>query len=132
MSSERSPLRALGAALLNATLLLAAIVLALALALVWQVRGIAQDLRGSVAVVQPQIDDARAQAQSALQALQQAPQTRDTTAAQDSLRAALTRLEQVSPTTSDEQVEGIMRQFALAIFAFVARMMLDERSAPGG
>lgn len=127
MSSDRSPLRALGAALMNATLLLAAIVLALALALVWQVRGLAQDLRGSVAIVQPQIEEARSQTRAALETLERSPQGRDTTVAQDSLRAAIERLEQIDPQASDEQVDGVMRQFALAIFATVARMMLSER-----
>ena len=123
MSSEKSPLRALGAALLNATLMLAALVLLLAVLLVWQVRGLAQDLREGMAAqiatnVQPRIEEAltRLESQPAAPAVQDA---------QASLRAVLDELGRVDPA-DPVATEGVMRQLVIAVFASVVQRMLDD------
>lgn len=127
MSSGSNPLRALGAALLNATLLLAAIVLALGVTLVVQLRGLAADMRGSASLAAAQVSEAREQAAEALATLERAPPTAETGEAREALRAALDRLAQVQPDAPDEQVDGIMRQLVLAIFATAASAILDSR-----
>ena len=87
-------LRKLGVAVLNATLMLAALVLLLAVLLVWQVRGLAQDMRGGLraelASVQPRIEGARETARQALEAVDDArsrpaADTTELTAVRDSL-----------------------------------------------
>ena len=135
-------LRKLGAALLNATLMLAALVLLLAVLLVWQVRGLAQDMRGGLraelATVQPRIEGARETARQALEAVDDA-QSRpaadaaELTAVRYSLRAlieALGRLEAAPGSISEvgqepgDETESLIRQLVLAIFATAARGLL--------
>lgn len=140
-------LRKLGVAVLNATLMLAALVLLLAVLLVWQVRGLAQDMRGGLraelATVQPRIEGARETARQALEAVDDArsrpaADTTELTAVRDSLRAlieALGRLEtdpgfgneaglEIGRETGDE-TESLIRQLVLAIFATAARGLLE-------
>ncbi|MCB1406944.1 MAG: hypothetical protein KDK01_12000 [Rhodobacteraceae bacterium] len=132
-------LRRLGVALLNATLLLAALVLLLAVILVWQVRGLATDmrdgLRSELVTIQPRVEEARHSAQEALSALDAAAQAPGATTspppvavtqAQDRLRALLDDLATLDPGLENaEQTESLLRRLALLIIATAAQGLLD-------
>jgi hypothetical protein len=126
-------------ALLNATLLLAALVLLLAVILVWQVRGLATDmrdgLRSELVTIQPRVEEARHSAQEALSALDAAAQAPGATTspppvavtqAQDRLRALLDDLATLDPGLENaEQTESLLRRLALLIIATAAQGLLD-------
>ena len=138
-SEDPGPLRKLGAALLNATLMLAAIVLVLAVVLVWQVRGLAQDVRGGlrseIAEVQPRIDAARETARQALAAVDDArtapaadreANATELDAVQANLRALIDELGSLQPPAEGgDETESLIRQLVLAIFATAARGLMD-------
>jgi len=140
MPSEQSTLGKLGAALLNATLMLVAIVLLLAVVLVWQVRGLADDmrsgLRSELTMLQPRVDAARSTAVEALGALDTARQAQpdappEVTQAQDSLRALIDDLSALDPAPENaEQAESVLRRLVFAIFATAARGLLSDPPAP--
>lgn len=137
------PLRKLAEALLNASLLLTAIVLALALALVVQVRGLASDLHDGLqtqlATIQPRLEATRETMREALVALDGAgagptpdePPAPELALARDRLRAALDNLSalEVAPgpgvADGDGATDTLMRRLALAIIALAARGVLD-------
>lgn len=131
-SEEPGALRKLGAALLNATLMLVAIILLLAVLLVWQVRGLAQDLTGGlrseIVAIQPQVAQAREAAQQALVAVEEARAESSETApdalsgAQENLRALIDDLGTLSPPVDGmDETESLIRQLVLAIFSAAAR-----------
>ena len=126
MPSEPGPWRKLGAALLNATLMLVALILLLALLLVWQLRGLAQDLRlglrAEIATLAPQIDAARTSAAEALARLQDPEARRELTALID----RLDRFENSPPP----QTDSALRALALAIIATAAGQLLDPDESP--
>jgi hypothetical protein len=72
MPSDRRTWRKLGEALLNATLMLIALIVLLAVVLVMQVRGLTSDLRADLAGMQDRSVEARSQAEEALAALEAA------------------------------------------------------------
>lgn len=121
MSSEPSALRKLGAALLNATLMLVALILLLAVVLVWQVRGVASDLRDGfrteLVALQPQL---QATLQSAREALQDLPETAP---AREDLRALVDQLE--TPPTLPQDTDSLLRRLALAVIALAAQGVLQ-------
>ncbi len=119
MPSERRPLRDLGVALLNATLLLIVAALLLAVILVVQLRGLATDLReglrSELTALQPQLQAARDQARAALDA-NPAPQARA------ELESLLARLETLDPATlQGPETDSLLRQIVLAILTTAAR-----------
>ena len=119
MPSDRRPLRDLGVALLNATLLLIVAALLLAVILVVQLRGLASDLRDGVqsqiTTLQPQLQAARDQARAALDA-NPAPQARA------ELESLLARLETLDPATlPTPETDTLLRQIVLAILTTAAR-----------
>ncbi|MBN8290344.1 hypothetical protein JI664_00035 [Rhodobacter sp. NTK016B] len=122
MPSETGPgpWRKLGAALLNATLMLVALILLLGVLLVWQLRGLTQDLRlglrAEIATLAPQIDAARTSAAEAMARLQDPEAQRDLTALID----RLDRLE----TQPQPQSDSALRALALAIIATAASQIL--------
>lgn len=131
-SDTRRTLRDLGVALLNATLLLIVAALFLAVTLVVQVRGLANDLQTGmqerIATLQPQIEAARTEARAALDALESAaaaapgaiPQAAPP--ALTELRGLVERLETLTPAAP--QTDPLLRQIALAIIATAARGLL--------
>ena len=130
MSSEPSALRKLGAALLNATLMLVALVLLLAVVLVWQVRGIVSDAREGprteLVALQPQMQATR---EAAIAALQDLP---DTAPAREDLRALVDQLE--ARPQLPEVTDSLLRRLALAVIATAAQGVLQglssDESAP--
>ena len=121
MSSEPSALRKLGAALLNATLMLAALVLLLAVVLVWQVRGLASDLREGLrtelVALQPQMQATREAARAALEDLPA------TAPARDDLAALVDQLE--ARPTAPQDTESLLRRIAFAVIAIAAQGVLE-------
>ncbi|MCA2013464.1 hypothetical protein LCM17_18375 [Cereibacter sphaeroides] len=121
MSSEPSALRKLGAALLNATLMLAALVLLLAVVLVWQVRGLASDLREGLrtelVALQPQMQATREAARAALEDLPA------TAPARDDLAALVDQLE--ARPTAPQDSESLLRRIAFAVIAIAAQGVLE-------
>lgn len=121
MSSEPSALRKLGAALLNATLMLAALVLLLAVVLVWQVRGLASDLReglrAELVALQPQMQATREAARAALEDLPA------TAPARDDLAALVDQLE--ARPTAPQDTESLLRRVAFAVIAIAAQGVLE-------
>lgn len=126
-------LRALGLALINATLLLAVLLLVLALLLVVQVRGLAEDVRTGVrvdlAAMHGEVQAARAEARAALEALDDPARA---AAAREDLRALVGRLdalearEAAGPATTPDEADSALRELVLAIVARVARGLLGE------
>lgn len=122
-----SRLRALGLALLNATLMLAALVLLLAVLLVWQLRGFASDMQTSLAGARMQLTEARLNARSALEAL--GDPAREAAARQD-LAGLVERLDALDPPALPEgDSESLLRRLVLAIIATAAQGLMGE--APG-
>ncbi|WP_068299423.1 hypothetical protein [Pararhodobacter sp. CCB-MM2] len=121
MSSEPSALRKLGAALLNATLMLAALVLLLAVVLVWQVRGLASDLREGLrtelVALQPQMQATREAARAALEELPA------TAPAREDLAALVDQLE--ARPTAPQDTESLLRRIAFAVIAIAAQGVLE-------
>lgn len=126
-------LRRLGVALLNASLLLAALVLLLAVVLVWQVRGLATEmregLRSDLVTIQPRIEGARRSAQEAMSALDSARQTPDAppavAQAQERLQTLLDDLAALDPSPENaEQTESVLRRLVLMIIATAAQGLL--------
>ena len=143
-SDTGSALKRLFVALLNATLLLAVIVLALAVTLVVQLRGLAGDarqgLRTELVAMQAQVEATRQRAELALEALAAAPAAPGTIPlaprpemiqAQDSLRALIDDLDRFDPATAPQaEGEGLLRRLVFAIFATVARGLLEGEGRP--
>lgn len=134
MPSDRRPLRDLALALLNATLMLIVAALILAVVLVVQLRGLAQDVQTAtqqrIDTLQPQIEAARTEARATLEALNAAraasPGAISTVPppALTELRALIERLEALTPTAGAESDASLMRQLALTIIATAARQIL--------
>ena len=125
-SDITTALKRLGIALLNATLLLAALVLFLAVMLVWQLRGFADDMRGGLraelVALQPQVEAARTSAREALAALDSAdgrPQMRE------DLAALVARLDALDPATAPRiETESLLQRLVLAILSAAAAGLL--------
>lgn len=138
MASSTQVLRRLGEALLNATLLLAAIVLFLAVMLVWQLRGFADDmrtgLRTELVVLQPRVDAARQSAQAALGALEAARQAQpdavvppEAVQAQERLRTLLDTLATWEPSAAEtDPADGIWQRLVLALVATAAQGIINQ------
>ena len=136
MSSDGigSRLRGVAAALLNATLLLAALVLALAVALAVQVRGVVNDgradLRAEIVELRAQLAETRAELeQRAPQALTPGAIARpgvdpDLQAFAQSADALMQRLETMEGTEED----ALARGFFAAFFRFVLGRILAAES----
>lgn len=139
-----SALKRLFVALLNATLLLAVIALVLAVTLVVQVRGLAQEARqglhGELVALQAQIEVTRQRAQAALAVIEAAPAPASPGAiapqprpeigeARDTLRALIDDLARFDPVTAPAEAgEGLLQRLVFAIFAVAARALLETES----
>ncbi|PTX05130.1 hypothetical protein [Pararhodobacter aggregans] len=121
-SETGSRLKQLGLALLNATLMLVALVLLLAVVLVWQLRGLATDLRTDLGAMQAQVQAARTEAREALAALDDPERAG---AAREDLRALVTRLEAMeeAPDLGDG---ALLHRLALAIIATAAQGLIGQ------
>lgn len=121
-SETGSRLKQLGLALLNATLMLVALVLLLAVVLVWQLRGLATDLRTDLGAMQAQVQAARTEAREALAALDDPERAG---AAREDLRALVTRLEAMeeAPDLGDG---ALLHRLALAIIATAAQGLMGQ------
>lgn len=121
-SETGSRLKQLGLALLNATLMLVALVLLLAVVLVWQLRGLATDLRTDLVAMQGQVQAARTEAREALAALDDPERAG---AAREDLRALVTRLEAMeeAPDLGDG---ALLHRLALAIIAVAAQGLAGQ------
>ena len=125
-SDITTALKRLGIALLNATLLLAALVLFLAVMLVWQLRGFADDMRGGLraelVALQPQVEAARTSAREALAALDSAdgrPRMRE------DLAALVARLDALDPASAPRvETESLLQRLVLAILSAAAAGLL--------
>lgn len=123
-----SRLRALGLALLNATLMLAALVLLLAVLLVWQLRGFASDMQASLAGAQLQLTEVRLNAREALDALDDPARAGQ---ARQDLARLLDQLDALDPATAPAaETESLLQRLVLAIIATAARGLLTEAPAP--
>ena len=125
-------LKSLGLALLNATLLLLALVLLLAVLLVWQLRGLAGDirtgLRADLAAMQTQLTEAREGARAALDAL---PVGEEGRAARQDLAQVIARLDALDTAADPAGADALFRRLVLAIIATAAReVMPGEGMAP--
>lgn len=133
-SETGSRLKQLGLALLNATLMLVALVLLLAVVLVWQLRGLADDvltgLRTDLAAMQGELQAARTEAREALAALDDPAREG---AAREDLRALVTRLEALDPAAAAPDASGedasLFRRLALAIIAVAAQGLAGQLPA---
>ena len=128
-------LKRLGLALLNATLLLAVIALALAVTLVVQLRGLAGDMRDGVrselVAMQPRVEAARSSARAALDALEPAADgavdAPARAAAREDLRALIDRLEALEPGPQTRaETESLLQRLVMAVLATAARTLLLE------
>ncbi len=134
-SETGSAIKRLGLALLNATLLLAVIALALAVTLTVQLRGLADDLRdgirSEIVALQPRLEAARTSARDALEALDQTQDSPQATTARADLRALIDRLETLEPEPQTRaETVCLLQQLALAIIATAARHLLPDPAAP--
>lgn len=130
-SDARSRLRELGLALLNATLMLGALVLLLAVVLVWQLRGFADEartgLRTDLAAMRAEVQAARTEAREALVALDDPAREG---AAREDLRALVARLEALDTVAAPPaEAESLLRRLALAIIATAAQGLLGDAPA---
>lgn len=133
-SETGSRLKQLGLALLNATLMLVALVLLLAVVLVWQLRGLADEvrtgLRTDLAAMQGEVQAARTEAREALAALDD-PERAGT--AREDLRALVTRLEALDPAAvtpdASEETASLFHRLALAIIAVAAQGLAGQGPA---
>jgi hypothetical protein len=113
--------RGLGAALLNATLLLTALVLVLAVTLVVQMRGLAHDgrdaLRAEVVELRQQLAETRAAASQALVTLETRPATEagDLAPVRDALAGLLDGLESRAIESPDPEMQRLVFQVFRAI-----------------
>jgi len=119
-------LKQLGLALLNATLMLVALVLLLLVVLVWQLRGFADDirtgLRSDLAVMQAQVESTRDSARSALQGLPDSPEAQ---AARQDLARLVDRLEALDPgALVPDETDALLHRLVLAILATAAQGLL--------
>ena len=160
MSSDPGPggtARRLGAALLNATLLLLALILVLAVVLVVQLRGLAQDARGTsdaqIAALELRLSETRATARQALDALEAlearpapppspgairpapdaAPRPADLQAVERALmdlvnELATLRIAPLDPAVLEQDEEGLIRWLVLVILRTAARGILDPEN----
>lgn len=128
MSSENNlgkAARGLGAALLNATLLLTALVLVLAVVLVVQMRGLANDgrdaLRAEVVELRAQLAETRAAASQALGALEDQP-AGELAPVREALSGLLDGLEARAVETEDPE----MQRLVFDVFRAVMGRMVGE------
>ncbi len=157
MSSETglgSTLKRLGAALLNATLLLLVAILILAVVLIGQLRGLAQETRAAsqaeIAALETRLAETQATARQALEALEAlearrapppapgairlAPETGELPADLEAVERALMslvaelaalRIAPLDPETLERDEEGLIRWLVLVILRTVARGILE-------
>ncbi|MFN4099957.1 MAG: hypothetical protein ACK4GT_09280 [Pararhodobacter sp.] len=121
-------LRQLGLALLNATLLLIALVLLLLVVLVWQLRGFADDLRtglrSDLALMQAQVEATRETARASLQELPDSPQAQ---AARQELARLVDRLEALDPAAAAPgETDALLQRRVLVIIATAAQGLVGE------
>ncbi|MCW1934078.1 hypothetical protein [Pararhodobacter zhoushanensis] len=133
-SDVKSTLRALGLALLNATLLLVVVALIAAAVLVWQMRGLAADVRGGVqaelVAIQTQVQSTRETARETLAVLQDARSTAPELAeARARLAAVVARLEALE-APADTDAGLLWRQVARAVFETLAQNLPPRSAAP--
>ncbi|WP_127105824.1 hypothetical protein [Pararhodobacter zhoushanensis] len=133
-SDVKSTLRALGLALLNATLLLVVAALVAAAVLVWQMRGLAEDVRGGVqaelVAIQTQVQTTRDTARETLAVLQDARSTAPELAeARARLGALVARLDTLEAPL-DADAGPLWRQVARAVFETLAQNLSPRAIAP--